>query len=158
MKYADFGCGGIGHFVLPASRIVGKDGGAYAVDILKKALAGVESRAKMQGASNIHCIWGDIQRPGGVAIESDALDFISMVNLAQVFHAEHALEEARRIARPGGSLFIIDWEPKAAFCPVSYRPMPSSKTRRYAERQGFVFDDMFRAGPCHYGLLLHRAK
>jgi len=34
--YADFGCGTLGHFVIPASIIVGEQGKVYALDILKK--------------------------------------------------------------------------------------------------------------------------
>ena len=38
MTYMDFGCGNVGHFVLPGARLVGNEVKVYAVDILKKAL------------------------------------------------------------------------------------------------------------------------
>ncbi|MBI4433397.1 hypothetical protein HY632_01360, partial [Candidatus Uhrbacteria bacterium] len=33
MHVADLGCGATGHYIIPAARIVGADGMAYAVDI-----------------------------------------------------------------------------------------------------------------------------
>ncbi|MCX6743134.1 MAG: hypothetical protein NT116_02750, partial [Candidatus Parcubacteria bacterium] len=53
MKVADLGCGNLGYFVIPAAKLIGKEGIAYAVDILKPVLEGVRSRAKLEGITNL---------------------------------------------------------------------------------------------------------
>ena len=64
MHVADLGCGVTGHFIVPAARVGGAEGKAYAVDIQKSALAATESRAKLDGITNITSVWADIERLG----------------------------------------------------------------------------------------------
>ena len=80
MRVADFGCGTLGHYVFPAARLVGDEGVVYAVDILKSVLAGVNSRLKLEGLSNVETIWGDLERDNGVKIESGSLDMGLLIN------------------------------------------------------------------------------
>src|SRR3989344_5685414 len=94
MRVADFGCGASGHFVFPMSQMVGKDGKVYAVDILKSALASVESRAKIEGATNILTIWSDLEVFGGAKIDSASLDIVAFVNNQP---NEAMLKEAARL-------------------------------------------------------------
>ena len=43
-KIADLGCGGAGHFIIPAATVVGDKTTAYAVDILKSILENIKKR------------------------------------------------------------------------------------------------------------------
>src|SRR3989338_1625028 len=76
MRVADLGCGVTGHYIIPAARIVGGEGRAYAVDIQKPVLAAVESRAKLEGLSNIEYVWSDIERVGATRIDPGTLDVV----------------------------------------------------------------------------------
>src|SRR5947209_6368249 len=84
MRYADLGCGPLGHFVFPAAEIVGKDGRVYAVDILKSSLASVESRMRIEAYNNISTVWGDFERANGVGIPAGSLHMLSVVNIIEV--------------------------------------------------------------------------
>ncbi len=155
MSYADLGAGTLGHFVFPASQIVGPAGTVYAVDILKSALQSIESRAQLQSVVNIHTIWGDLERPGGVRIPPGSLDLASFVNVAHVLmHSDVPFQEVLRIVRPSGRLLIVDWNPDAGSLLVSqaHRVSAEEVKRRCGENK-LIFLDEFAAGPQHWGLL-----
>ena len=59
-KVADLGCGALGHFVFPASQMVGPNGIVYAVDIQRDVLNQVEKAAKEEHLFNVKTIWSDI--------------------------------------------------------------------------------------------------
>jgi len=112
MTVADLGCGTSGHFVLPSARIVGGEGRVYAVDIVRSALLGVESRAKLENATNIDTVWADIETPGATKIQDESCDFVYLINV----HAKNGMvEEALRILKNDGKLLVIDW--KAIYTP-----------------------------------------
>ena len=65
---ADLGCGGAGHFVIPAAKLVGHKTNVYAVDIQKIVLASVASIGRLEGISNIKTVWSDIERLGATIV------------------------------------------------------------------------------------------
>ena len=65
MIVADLGCGGGGHFVAPASRLVGRTGHVYAVDIQKAVLHTVESKLRLQHVTNVDLVWSDLEKAWG---------------------------------------------------------------------------------------------
>jgi len=155
MNYADFGCGDIGHFVFPASEVVGPAGRVYAVDILKGAIAGIESRIRLEGVANVLPIWGDIERPGGVNIETGTVHVVSLVNIVGIIRkSPSVLEEVKRVLRPGGRLLLIGWKEDAAVLgiPESRRITPV-QMRGLVEAAGFTLLRDFDAGVHHWGLL-----
>jgi ubiquinone/menaquinone biosynthesis C-methylase UbiE len=112
---ADLGCGATGHFVIPAAALVGPQGKVYAVDILKSALAGVESRARLEGATSIETVWGDCDVAKGSRIADGATDFTLVINnLYQTRSRSSFLAEAKRITKPGGKIVVIDWKTVAS--------------------------------------------
>src|SRR3989338_3646070 len=66
MRFADFGCGELGHFAFAAARLVGETGIVYAVDVRKDALATLESRARQANVRNLTAVWGNMEIAGGV--------------------------------------------------------------------------------------------
>ncbi len=149
MTVVDLGCGTQGHFVFPAARMVGQKGIVYAVDILKSALAGVQSRAKLEVATNIKTIWADIELLGAVKI-SEA-DVVMLINNSP---REPMLREAARITRRGGRLAVIDWKSGAtSFGPPTKDRVPKEWIKDILARMRFRLIDDFVAGPYHYGLV-----
>ncbi|MBU0646530.1 class I SAM-dependent methyltransferase [Patescibacteria group bacterium] len=159
MHYADFGSGTLGHFVFPATDMVGPNGQVYAVDILKGALAGIESRAKMEKVNNLKAVWGDIERLKGVDVPEHSVDLISMVNITGLLKKSPAVfEEMKRLLKPGGQLLLVDWQiAGASFGPPAEKRVSAETIKPLAEQAGFVLENSFPAGPHHWGLIFKLA-
>ncbi|MBI2474965.1 methyltransferase domain-containing protein [Candidatus Uhrbacteria bacterium] len=155
MHYADFGAGMLGHFVLPACEIVGPGGEVYAVDILKEALQSVESRAQMENVTNLHIVWGDFERSGGVKIPAGSLHIISFVNVARVLMKSSVpIEEAKRLLRENGRVLVVDWKPGIGSIIVDeQRRVRSDAVHKLFVEHGFHLLEAFDAGPQHWGLI-----
>ncbi len=159
MHYADFGAGGLGHFVFPASELVGPEGLVYAVDILKSALEAIERRARDEQVDNLHLVWGDIEKVGGMRIPEHSLDVASYVNVAPVLKkSPGAIEEARRLLKPKARLFIVGWKPGAGtiVVPESKR-VAATDIQAIVDQSGMKLLSAFDAGPQHWGLLYENA-
>lgn len=146
---ADLGCGTQGHFVFPAAHAVGPKGKVYAVDILKSALSGVESRAKLEGVSNVETVWSDLEVYGATAVPE--LDLAMLINNLP---KELMLKEAARVVKKGGKLTVIDWKSEAApLGPPSKDRVSKEWVKDTLARMRFRLKEEFKAGPYHYGLI-----
>ncbi|MFA5187794.1 MAG: methyltransferase domain-containing protein [Patescibacteria group bacterium] len=111
MTIADLGCGNLGYFIIPAAKLIGKEGKAYAVDIQKSVLDAVVSRAKLDSLTNIETIWSNLEDAGSTKIPSGTVDIAILVNiLFQNKKKKEIIYEAARILRNGGKVIIIDWK------------------------------------------------
>jgi ubiquinone/menaquinone biosynthesis C-methylase UbiE len=111
MKVADFGCGNLGYFIIPAAKAVGKTGTAYAVDILKTALESVRSRAKLDGLTNLETVWANLEDPASIQIPANSLDVIFLKNvLFQNKKHKEIMSGAVKFLKKGGKLLIVDWK------------------------------------------------
>lgn len=159
MSYADFGAGTLGAFVFPAAEMVGPRTTVFAVDILKGALEGIESRARIESIGNVKTVWGDIEREGGSNIDSESLDLVSMVNIAGLItKSETVLKEVKRVLKKDGKLLVVDWGTKVVG-PVGPRRedrISSDEIRSAAEAAGMVTMKSFNAGANHWGLLFRK--
>ncbi len=154
MAVADLGCGTQGHFVFPAARAVGPEGKVYAVDILKSALAGVESRRKLDGATNVESVWSDLEIYGATAIPEASLDVTMVINNLP---KEPMLKEAARLTKKGGKLVVVDWKNQATpFGPPTKDRVQPSVVKDIMGRLRFLLKEEFEAGPYHYGLIFVR--
>jgi ubiquinone/menaquinone biosynthesis C-methylase UbiE len=155
MKLADFGCGTLGHYVFPAAHLVGPDGKIFAVDILKSVLGGIESRAKMEGVSNVMALWGDTERVGGVKVADNSLDIGLLINNLFMSKQKAAMiKECARCIKPGGRLVIIDWKPAGvSFGPDSASRVSPNDARALAESVGLKYEKDILPGQFHYGFV-----
>jgi len=111
MKVADLGTGNLGYFVIPAAKLVGKEGKVYAVDILKPVLDAVRSMAKLAGLTNLETIWADLEKVGSTKIPEASMDVSLVINvLFQNKKRKEILQEAARILKSNGKLVVIDWK------------------------------------------------
>jgi ubiquinone/menaquinone biosynthesis C-methylase UbiE len=111
MKVACLGCGNLGYFIIPAAKIIGQDGIAYAVDIQKPALDSVRHRATLEGLYNLHTVWANLEDVGSTKIPAGSLDVAFLINvLFQNKKHDKMIAEASRLLASGGKLVVADWK------------------------------------------------
>lgn len=158
MFYADLGVGTLGHFVFPAAEIVGPEGRVYAVDILKNAVESIKSRVRLESTPNVLPLWGDMEREGGVRINSGSLDLVSLVGLADlILRSPTVLDEVRRLLRINGHLLIIDWTPGTGSIIIKDEDRIASElVIGKVLSSPFRLIEKFKAGQQHWGLVFKR--
>jgi len=154
MKVADLGCGIRGYFALQAARLVGKQGLVYAVDILRSALKGVQSNARLLGISNIKVVWSDLEIYGATRIPKNSLDFALLINIFfQTRKREEIIKEAKRLTKDGGKILIVDWKKESNFGPKEKEKISPEEIKDIAQKFGLKLEKEFSAGPYHFALL-----
>lgn len=158
MTVADFGCGTVGHYVFPASKLVGPEGKVYAVDILKSVLSAITSRIKMESANNVETVWGDMERLNGVKLPDNVLDMALLVNnLSGTTQRDLMVKECVRMIKRGGRMMLADWKPTGiSFAPNPALKMSVEEAQKLAESAGLVLEKTLAPGKYHYGLLLRK--
>jgi ubiquinone/menaquinone biosynthesis C-methylase UbiE len=159
MKIADLGCGGAGHFIIPAAHKVGSQGMAYAVDILKSVLRSVISRARLEGVNNVKLVWSNLEIPGATKIPDQSLDVALLINiLFQSKQHENIIKEAQRLIQKQGKLVVIDWKPNAiaTFGPPPIDRTKPDKIKQIAQKLGLKLIEEFDAGTYHFGLIFEK--
>lgn len=157
--YADFGAGAIGHFVFPASIMVGTNGRVYAIDILKSALGAIAGRAAAERATNVTTVWGDLEHEKGtMALPPHAVDLVSLVNLTGILkRSPNVMKNIVRALKGGGRLLLVDWKraPSPLGPPLEGRSSPE-EFKAMCTAAGFALIGEFDAGPFHWGLLFQK--
>lgn len=111
MHVADLGCGNLGYFIIPIAKLLGKEGKAYAVDVLKPVLEAVRSRAKLEGITNLETVWTNLEKVGSTPIPEASLDLALIINmLFQNKNHKEILKEANRLLKKGANLVVVDWK------------------------------------------------
>ena len=77
---ADFGCGS-GFFSLAFAEAIGEEGKVYSLDILPSALESVESKAKLQGLTNIIPQRVNLEKEGGSKLSPESVDWVIMKDM-----------------------------------------------------------------------------
>ncbi len=154
-KVADLGSGTMGFFIIEAAKIVGDQGTAYAVDVLKEALSGVEGRARLAGLNNLKIVWSDLEKYGATKIAPDSLDADLIINtLFQTNDRLTVIKEAMRLLKTNGKLLIIDWlNNQTPFGPAINIRISPQKIKEMAASINLKFVKEFPAGNYHYGLI-----
>lgn len=155
---ADFGCGRTGHIVFPGARVVGETGVVYAVDILKDVLETIRRRAAIEAMHNIETIWGDLERPRGIAIAEKTLDIAFFINI--LFHFGNydiPLAEASRILKSKGKIVILDWiKSISGIGPQEDTFVNFDQIKSWAMYNNFVVEQDFEVGGYHRCMILYR--
>ena len=154
-RVADLGCGGAGHFIIPAAQLVGTNTNVYAVDILKSVLRSVTSKAAMEGVNNIKPVWSNLEVFGATKIPEKSLDFALLINiLFQSKDDESIIREAVRLLKPGGKLLVVDWSKiPSSLGPAADDRISSEEVKSIAKKLKLNLIDEFDAGNYHFGLI-----
>src|SRR3989338_6079886 len=155
MQVADLGCGAAGFFVLQSGKMVGKDGRVYAVDIQKSVLESMDSKARLEGLSNVVPVWSDLEILGATKIQAGSLDRAYLIStIHQSDQSGKMFFEAKRLLKPAGKLLLVDWKKEAApFGPAPDKRVSKEDALKMAQAAGFVLAEEFVPGPYHYGFI-----
>jgi ubiquinone/menaquinone biosynthesis C-methylase UbiE len=154
MRVGDLGAGS-GHYAIAAAHIVGDEGRVYALDVQEDVLVHVRNAAQSRGLRNIETIWGNFEKVGGTTLKDQVLDAVILSNvLFQLDHRQGALDEIKRILKPGGKLLVADWAgPYDGLGPATHHVIPERDAEELFITAGFHKVKDFRAGPHHYAIV-----
>ena len=150
----DVGAGRTGHFALHAADVVGAHGSVHAVDIMRDALSMLAGSAALRGVHQLHTLWGDAERHGGIALPDDTADVALLVHVLPMLRARDiAAQEVRRIMKPGGRIVVIDWHPSArhAVAPREEQRIAPEDADAVFAQAGCVRCGHFAPSPAHWG-------
>jgi len=150
--FLDLGCGR-GNYAIPVAESMGPQGKVYGVDAWPEGLEELEERAAARGLKNITTIYANLNEH--IPLEDGTVDVCFM---ATVLHdllregpGEVAMDEIKRVLRPGGRLCIIEFKKveDGPGPPLSVRLSPE-ETEEVIAPFGFVKDRVTDLGPFHY--------
>ncbi|MFH1837980.1 MAG: methyltransferase domain-containing protein [Candidatus Kuenenbacteria bacterium] len=158
MIVGDLGCGGTGYFVLQASKMVGKDGIVYAIDILKPALKSIESRARLEKLYNIKTIWSDLEIHKATKIKNEELNVILLTNiLHQSKNPSTVFKEAERMLKKDGKILVVEWEQtNSPLGPKVENRISKEEIKKIAQENNLEKQEEFKAGNYHYGIIFQK--
>jgi ubiquinone/menaquinone biosynthesis C-methylase UbiE len=148
-KILDFGCR-VGHYTIPAAKVVGNKGIVYAVDKEQQALNELQQKATRLNLKNIRTInsSGRIQ----IDLENDSIDvvlFYDVLHYHEKKERKKLYVEAYRVLKQGG-LFSIYPKHTLEDNPIrEFRSLSVSDVKQEIEDSKFVFEKK------HCGLISH---
>lgn len=167
MSVADIGSGA-GFYTIPIARAVGPNGRVFAIDVRREMLELVQSNARRAGLHNVQTIVADLENPSSLSLPAASVHIALLANiLFQIEHRNALIEEVRRITRPEGAVYIIDWTPPEMedrqSLPTPLGPPKASRIGKKTATElfaahAFAFKKEFNAGPHHYGLAFQKIK
>ncbi|MCS7228621.1 MAG: class I SAM-dependent methyltransferase [Candidatus Kryptonium sp.] len=105
MTIVDVGCGS-GYFTIPASKIVGKNGKVYAIDVQEEMIKKLRQNNLPDNVTSI-LAENDYEFP----IDDEISDFTFLGFVAHENEdIERFLSEVRRITKTGGKIVILEWK------------------------------------------------
>jgi len=148
-RVLDFGCR-VGHYTIPAAKVVGNEGIVYAVDKEQQALDELEQKAAHLNLKNIRTIntSGRIQ----INLENDSIDvvlFYDVLHYHEKKEREKLYVEAYRVLKQDG-LFSVYPKHTLEDDPIrEFRSLSVSDVKQEIEDSKFVFERKY------YGLISH---
>ena len=151
---ADVGCG-TGYFSFPAADLVGPKGKVYALDISYEILETLEKKMEVRDERNV------------VPLVSGENDFklpeesVDLVFLSLIFHEaenkEAFLAEIRRVLKPEGRVFILEWSESAEIGPDSEEKLTTEEAKALLLKAGFKLHSEPEVNENFYALLAYQA-
>ncbi|WKZ33308.1 MAG: methyltransferase domain-containing protein [Thermodesulfobacteriota bacterium] len=150
--FADIGSGP-GFFTIPAARIIGPTGMAFAVDTQADML--IYLRDRKNPPDNVILMKSEEYE---IPLADFTADFALMAFvLHETVDKSRLLRETRRIMKPGGTLLLLDWEKKAEDKgPPLEERVSAGDARSFVEESGFDVVQSSKLNPSHYRILARR--
>lgn len=157
-RVAHLGCGA-GFYLLPAARLVGKEGQVVGVDIRSDMLAEAEARLRRAGLGEIiRTVRSNLENPGGSTLADNSVDWALVANVLHQADPAKLVPEAARIVKRNGTVVVLEWNVTATpLGPPVARRVTKEAVRAIAQRSGLKLDQEITPSPYHYGLLFRPA-
>jgi ubiquinone/menaquinone biosynthesis C-methylase UbiE len=157
MHIADFGAGG-GHYALLAAKAVAPSGTIYVCELQKFLLIRIKSDAQAEHINNIEYIWSNIEKIGGSKLGDNSMDGVIFTNVLFILEDRSiAVEEIKRILKPGGKVYLTDWTDSfSGMGPHKDHVISEDTTRELFKKHGFEVEKTFDTGVHHYGLIFKK--
>lgn len=135
MRLLEVGCGS-GAFTTFVARAVSEKGTVHAVDIEPKMLEQLESKLNRPENHDIKNIQLTQSNAYKLPFENDFFDLACMITVLQEIPDRHrALQEIKRVLRPGGVLAVTEFLPDPDY------PLKST-TIKAVKKTGFALDEV----------------
>ena len=154
MRVADFGAGS-GAYAHDASIRVGHTGKVYAIEVQKELLKKLEADIKESHITNIECIWGDIEKKGGVKLADGSMDRVIIANvLFQATDKLGLIDEAKRILKKDGMVLLVDWKDSyGGLGPAPEHVVLQTAATQLFVKRGFTVGEIISVSEHHYGII-----
>ncbi|MBA3546077.1 MAG: class I SAM-dependent methyltransferase [Nannocystis sp.] len=130
MAVADVGAG-TGLFTLAFAAAVGPGGTVYAVDVIPEFLTHIGSKVKQAGLGNVQLVQASDR---SVELPAASVDLVFMSDAYHhLEYPQHVLATLRTALRPGGSLWLIDFNREATSDAAMRRHVRAGKAQVLAE-------------------------
>ena len=150
--FADIGCGG-GFFTISAARIMNGSGKIYGIDADRYSIDELEKLAQKEGFGNIELIVGKAE---DIILCNACADIIFLgVVLHDFEDALKVLQNAYKMAKPGGRLINLDWKAeKMERGPAPEKRLSREKAAGLVKAAGFYVEDIRDTGTRGYIITL----
>ncbi len=159
----DFGCR-LGHYSIPAAKLVGEAGVVYAVDKEQDFLDVVQKNAKEKNLHNIKIV----NTAGAIHLDlkDDAVDVVLMYDVLHYFDGDKRnvlYGQMERVLRNNGLLSIYPKHTAEDVPADAFEKISVDEVKREVERSGFVFekkhcDTVSHNNGLNYGCVLNFRK
>jgi len=152
---ADFGCGS-GYFSIPLAKKAGKEGIVYSYDVLPQALESVQSKAKIEKATNIITRRSNLEKHESSKLPKNSVDYVVMKDvLFQNSNREAILREAHRILKKEGKGLIVEWDNRDfSIGPQKEIRISRENLSRLIKNEKFRIEKIIDAGHFHYAFVI----
>jgi ubiquinone/menaquinone biosynthesis C-methylase UbiE len=140
------------------TKIVGKNGRVYAVDILPDVIRTIKKQAYTENLLQIKPVWSDLEKFKGTPIDSSSVDAALLVNvLSQSEKKTEIIRESVRLLKHGGRLLIVDWKSDALLFgpPVKYR-LRAEALKQIAPKLSLILIEEFEVGIPYHAFLFKK--
>ncbi|WP_373895225.1 class I SAM-dependent methyltransferase [Virgibacillus natechei] len=144
---ADLGAGP-GLFTLALAKLTGSD--VYAVDIEPEMLERLKRNAEAEDIKNIKTIESDLENIN--LADHSVTRVLNTFVIHEVTDINQAIDEMKRILKPGGYLLLVDWEAVETESgpPLEIR-IPSKEMETLLKENGFS-TELFQLDAEHYAI------
>ena len=137
----DFGCG-VGHYTIPAAKIVGSEGVVYAMDREQQVLDELQQKAVHLNLKNIRTIKtiGQIQ----IRLEDDSIDVVLLYDVLHYLKKEERAKlytEAYRVLKQNGLLSVYPKHTLEGKPILEFLSLTVEKIRQRIQNSHFVFEN-----------------
>lgn len=155
---AHLGCGA-GFYLIPAARIIGRNGKAYGIDILPDMLAEVESRARRERLEHVlKTRRANLENPKSSGLDDSSIDWVLVANILHQSDPARIFQEASRIVASTGRVLVIEWDTSASpFGPPAGKRRLKAEVIEIAKQAGLTVEKELKPSAYHYGLILKKS-